>query len=145
MQTVQQVRQILHAKGSEVWTIHPETSVYDALVLMADKEIGSLVVIDGAKVVGVLSERDYARNVALQGRRSRETKVRDIMMTKVPCVGPDDTVRECMSIMTEERVRHLPVLDGDNLLGIVSIGDLVKAIIEEQEILIEHLVRYING
>jgi CBS domain-containing protein len=145
MQTVQKVRQVLHAKGSEVWTIDPGASVYDALALMADKEIGALVVTEGAKVLGLLSERDYARNVVLQGRRSRETAVRDIMMTRVPCVGPDQTVHECMSIMTEMRVRHLPVLDGDTLLGIVSIGDLVKAIIEEQEVLIEHLVRYING
>jgi CBS domain-containing protein len=112
---------------------------------MAEKGIGALVVTQGDKVVGLLSERDYARNVALLGRKSRETRVADIMVTKVACVGPDHTVQTCMSIMTEMRVRHLPVLDGDSLYGIVSIGDLVKAIIDEQEILIEHLVRYING
>ncbi len=142
MQTVQQV---LQAKGREVWTIGPEASVYDALALMADKEIGALVVTQGSKVLGLLSERDYARSVALRGRKSKETAVREIMTTKVPCVGPDQTVQDCMSIMTEMRVRHLPVLDGETLYGIVSIGDLVKAIIEEQEVLIEHLVRYING
>lgn len=142
MQTVQQV---LQAKGREVWTIGPETSVYDALALMADKEIGALVVTDGSKVLGLLSERDYARNVALLGRKSKETPVSEIMATRVACVGPDQTVQDCMSIMTEMRVRHLPVMEGETLVGLVSIGDLVKAIIEEQEVLIEHLVRYING
>lgn len=142
---MQTVRQVLQGKGREVVTIGPDASVYDALALMADKGIGSLVVMQGTKVLGLLSERDYARNVVLQGRKSRETRVRDIMMTKVACVGPDQTVQDCMSIMTEMRVRHLPVLDGEALYGIVSIGDLVKAIIDEQEILIEHLVRYING
>jgi CBS domain-containing protein len=142
MQTVQQV---LQAKGRDVWTIGPETSVYDALALMADKEIGALVVTDGSKVLGLLSERDYARNVALLGRKSKETPVREIMATRVACVGPDQTVQDCMSIMTEMRVRHLPVMEGETLVGLVSIGDLVKAIIEEQEVLIEHLVRYING
>jgi CBS domain-containing protein len=142
---MQTVRQVLQAKGQEVWTIGPETSVYDALALMADKGIGALVVTEGAKVLGLLSERDYARSVALRGRKSKETAVRDIMTTRVACVGPDQTVQSCMSIMTEQRVRHLPVMEGETLAGLVSIGDLVKAIIEEQEVLIEHLVRYING
>jgi CBS domain-containing protein len=142
---MQTVRQVLQAKGREVWTIGPEASVYDALAQMADKEVGALVVTQGSQVLGLLSERDYARSVALLGRKSRETKVREIMATKVACVGPDQTVQDCMSIMTEMRVRHLPVMDGETLAGLVSIGDLVKAIIEEQEVLIEHLVRYING
>ncbi len=142
---MQTVRQVLQSKGREVMTIGPETSVYDALALMADKQIGALVVTQGSKVLGLMSERDYARNVALQGRKSKDTRVGDIMMTKVACVGPDQTVQDCMSIMTEMRVRHLPVMEGESLYGIVSIGDLVKAIIEEQEVLIEHLVRYING
>jgi CBS domain-containing protein len=142
---MQTVRQVLQGKGHRVWTIGPETSVYDALALMADKGIGALVVTQGPAVVGLLSERDYARNVALQGRKSRDTPVSEIMTTRVACVGPDQTVQECMSIMTEMRVRHLPVMEGETLAGLVSIGDLVKAIIEEQEALIEHLVRYING
>ena len=142
---MQTVRQVLEAKGRNVWTIGPDASVYEALTLMADKGIGALVVTEGAKVLGLLAERDYTRNVALHGRTSRDTKVSEIMVSKVPCVGPDQTVQTCMSIMTEMRVRHLPVLDGDELYGLVSIGDLVKAIIDEQEILIEHLVHYING
>ena len=142
---MQTVRQVLQGKGREVSTIGPETSVYDALALMADKGIGALVVTQGPAVVGLISERDYARNVALKGRNSRETPVGDIMTTRVACVGPDQTVQECMTIMTEMRVRHLPVMEGETLAGLVSIGDLVKAIIEEQEALIEHLVRYING
>ncbi len=142
---MQTVRQVLQGKGREVWTLGPDASVYEALALMADKDIGALVVTQDAKVIGLLSERDYARNVALQGRKSRETPVREIMATRVACVGLDDTVQGCMSIMTEMRVRHLPVLEGEALVGLVSIGDLVKAIIEEQECLIEHLVRYING
>jgi CBS domain-containing protein len=142
---MQTVRQVLQGKGREVATIGPEMSVYDALALMAEKGIGALVVTQGPAVVGLISERDYARNVALKGRNSRETPVGDIMTSRVACVGPDQTVQECMTIMTEMRVRHLPVMEGESLAGLVSIGDLVKAIIEEQEALIEHLVRYING
>jgi len=142
---MQTVRQVLQGKGREVATIGPEMSVYDALALMAEKGIGALVVTQGPAVVGLISERDYARNVALKGRNSRETPVGDIMTSRVACVGPDQTVQECMTIMTEMRVRHLPVMEGEALAGLVSIGDLVKAIIEEQEALIEHLVRYING
>ncbi|HSQ08767.1 MAG TPA: CBS domain-containing protein [Chromatiaceae bacterium] len=142
---MQTVRQVLQGKGREVATIGPERSVYDAMALMAEKGIGALVVTQGPAVVGLISERDYARNVALKGRNSRETPVGDIMTSRVACVGPDQTVQECMTIMTEMRVRHLPVMEGETLAGLVSIGDLVKAIIEEQEALIEHLVRYING
>jgi len=142
---MQTVHQLLQTKGREVWTIGPEASVYDALALMAEKDIGALVVTRGSQVLGLLSERDYARNVVLRGLKSQDTQVSDIMTTKVPCVGPQQTVQDCMSIVTEKRVRHLPVMDGDTLVGLVSIGDLVKAIIEEQEVLIEHLVRYING
>ncbi len=142
---MQTVHQLLQTKGREVWTIGPEASVYDALALMAEKDIGALVVTRGSQVLGLLSERDYARNVVLRGLKSQDTQVSDIMTTKVPCVGPQQTVQDCMSIVTEKRVRHLPVMEGDTLVGLVSIGDLVKAIIEEQEVLIEHLVRYING
>ncbi len=142
---MQTVHQLLQTKGREVWTIGPEASVYDALALMAEKDIGALVVTRGSQVLGLLSERDYARNVVLRGLKSQDTQVSDIMTTKVPCVGPQQTVQDCMSIVTEKRVRHLPVMEGDTLVGLVSIGDLVKAIIEEQEVLIEHLVQYING
>ena len=142
---MQTVHQLLQTKGREVWTIGAEASVYDALALMAEKDIGALVVTRGSQVLGLLSERDYARNVVLRGLKSQDTQVSDIMTTKVPCVGPQQTVQDCMSIVTEKRVRHLPVMEGNTLVGLVSIGDLVKAIIEEQEVLIEHLVRYING
>ena len=142
---MQTVHQLLQTKGREVWTIGPEASVYAALALMAEKDIGALVVTRGSQVLGLLSERDYARNVVLRGLKSQDTQVSNIMTTKVPCVGPQQTVQDCMSIVTEKRVRHLPVMEGDTLVGLVSIGDLVKAIIEEQEVLIEHLVRYING
>ena len=142
---MQTVHQLLQTKGREVWTIGPEASVYDALALMAEKDIGALVVTRGSQVLGLLSERDYARNVVLQGLKSQDTQVSEIMTAKVPCVGLQQTVQDCMSIVTEKRVRHLPVMEGNTLVGLVSIGDLVKAIIEEQEVLIEHLVRYING
>lgn len=142
---MQTVHQLLQTKGGKVWTIGAEASVYDALTLMAEKDIGALVVTQGSQVLGLLSERDYARNVVLRGLKSQDTQVSEIMTAKVPCVSPRQTVRDCMSIVTEKRVRHLPVMDGDALVGLVSIGDLVKAIIEEQEVLIEHLVQYINS
>ena len=141
---MQTVRQVLQGKGREVWTIGPETSVYDALALMADKGIGALVVTQGPTVVGLLSERDYARNVALQGRKSRDTPVAEIMTTRVACVGPDQTVQECMTIMTEMRVRHLPVMEGETLLGVISFHDVARAVLEEQSFENRMLKAYIR-
>lgn len=139
------VKQLLQGKGHEVWSIDPEASVYDAVELMADKEIGALVVLEGDSLVGVLSERDYARKVDLQGRTSRDTKIKEIMTSRVAYARPEQTVEECMAMMTDKRVRHLPVVEGDKLLGIISIGDLVKAIIEEQQHVIKQLEQYISG
>jgi len=138
------VKQLLQGKGHDVWSIGPEVSVYDAIVEMAKKEVGALAVVEGESLVGVMSERDYARKVVLQGRSSRDTKVRDIMTTRVAYARPDQSVEDCMAVMTEKRIRHLPVMDGDKLLGMISIGDLVKAIIEEQQHVIEQLEQYIS-
>ncbi len=139
------VRQVLEDKGFAVATIGPDASVYDAVAAMADQEIGSLVVVEGGRVVGLISERDYARKVILKGRVSKETRVREIMATRVPYARPDQTVEECMAVLTDLRVRHLPVMDGGRLVGIISIGDLVKAIIDEQKFIIEQLIQYIAG
>ncbi|MFZ5620903.1 MAG: CBS domain-containing protein [Pseudomonadota bacterium] len=139
------VRQVLEGKGFEVETIGPDASVYDAIAAMADKEIGSLVVMENGRVVGLISERDYARKVILKGRLSKDTRVREIMATRVPYARPDQTVEECMAVLTDQRVRHLPVMDGGRLIGIISIGDLVKAIIDEQKFIIDQLIHYITG
>ena len=139
------VREILEDKGYQVETIGPDRRVYDAVALMAEKGIGALMVVDGDKVVGLISERDYARKVILKGRASKETHVRDIMETRVVYVHPDQTVEECMAIVTDRRVRHLPVIENDKLIGLVSIGDLVKSIIDEQKFIIDQLVKYINS
>src|ERR1041385_7953249 len=121
------VADILQTKGSEVWTIPPETIVFDALKTMADRNVGALVVMDGAKVSGILSERDYARKVILHGRSSRELKTREIMSTNVYFVSPEQNIEDCMALFTNKRVRHLPVLQKDDLIGIISTGDVVKA------------------
>lgn len=139
------IRTLLEEKGHDVVSIDADATVYAALQRMADDNIGSVVVKDGDRVVGLFSERDYARNVILKGRSSQDTPVRDIMATRVPCVSPQQTVEECMALMTEKRVRHLPVMDGDTLVGLISIGDLVWSIISEQQIIIDHLEHYIAG
>ena len=139
------VGDILQTKGSEVWTIPPETIVFDALKIMADKNVGALVVLDGAEVAGILSERDYARKVILHGRSSRELETREIMSTTVYFVSPKENIEDCMSLFTNKRVRHLPVLQDGELIGIISIGDVVKAVIAEQEYTIKHLENYITG
>lgn len=138
------VKQLLQGKGHDIWSIGPEASVYEAIELMADKEVGALVVLEGDSLVGVLSERDYARKVVLQGRSSKGTKIKEIMTSRVVYARPKQTVEECMALMTDKRIRHLPVMDGDELLGVISIGDLVKAIIEEQQHVIEQLEQYIS-
>ena len=139
------VSDILQTKGREVWTITPETIVFDALKMMADKNVGALVVVDGAKVTGILSERDYARKVILHGRSSRELETREIMSTNVYFVSPEQNIEDCMALFTNKRVRHLPVLQSEQLIGIISIGDVVKAVIAEQESTIKHLENYITG
>ena len=139
------IRQLLDKKGNEVWSIHPDNSVFDAIKMMADKQVGSLVVLEDDKIVGIITERHYARNVILKGKSSPETKVQDIMTSRVICTQPEQTVRECMAVMTEKRIRHLPVVDQMRLVGLVSIGDLVKSIIEDQEFTIEQLIHYIHG
>jgi len=132
-------------KDATVFTIGPEATVYDAVKLMAEKGIGGLLVTEGERIAGIVTERDYARKIILMGRSSKETRVRDIMTAKVLYVRPDQTSEECMAIMTQSRVRHLPVLDGDKLVGLLSIGDLVKDIISEQRFTIEQLEHYIRG
>ena len=139
------VRDILEVKGRMVWSVDPGSTVFDALSLMAEKEIGALVVLDEARVAGIISERDYARKVILHGRASPTTRVEEIMTTHVAYTHLDQSIEECMAIMTDKRIRHLPVLQDGNLIGIISIGDLVKAIIADQKFMIEQLERYITG
>ncbi len=142
---MKRVRDLLKAKGYDVYSISPDATVYDALKLMADKEVGALVVIEDAKLVGIISERDYARKVILKGKFSRDTPVRDIMAPEITCVSPSQTVEGCMALMTDKRVRHLPVLEEDRLIGIISIGDVVKSVISEQKLRIDQLEHYIRG
>jgi CBS domain-containing protein len=137
------VGQLLRVKGSEVVTIAPDATVLEGLELMARHDIGALVVVDGKKVAGIMSERDYARKVILHHKSSRDIPVGDIMTEEVFSVSPDETIDECMAIMTDKRVRHLPVLDGRDLVGVLSIGDLVKATIADQEFTIRQLEGYI--
>ncbi|MEJ2454471.1 MAG: CBS domain-containing protein [Candidatus Thiodiazotropha sp.] len=142
---MQTINQLLQTKGSRVETVAADATVFEALTIMADKGIGALVVLQDNKPVGLFSERDYARNIILKGRTSKQTKVSEVMSSHVVVAHPDQSVEECMAIMTEKRVRHLPVMQGDELIGIISIGDLVKAIIENQQFMIEQLVNYISS
>ena len=137
------VRELLAKKGSEVWSVSPDATVYDALQLMAARNVGAVLVLDDGELAGILSERDYARQVILKGKASRDTPVRDIMTTAVVSVSPERTIDDCMALMTERRIRHLPVLKSDVLLGVLSIGDVVKAVISEKEFHIEQLESYI--
>jgi CBS domain-containing protein len=139
------VAEILRTKGSQVWSLAPDSTVYEAIALMAEKRVGALLVIAQGKLVGIVSERDYARKVILKGHSSRDTRVEEIMTSRVVTVTPRHTVAECMQIMTDSRVRHLPVLDGETLAGVVSIGDVVRAIISAQADTIQHLSNYISG
>jgi CBS domain-containing protein len=135
--------QVLAGKGSQVWSISPEATVLAGLTLMADKNIGALLILENNRPVGIMSERDYARKIILEGRSSRDTKIRSIMTTRLVWVHTTDTVEHAMALMTRERIRHLPVMDGDTVLGLVSIGDLVKATIDQQQFTIQQLERYI--
>ena len=139
------VKQMLDRKGYEVWTIEPEQTVFEAISLMVDKGIGALVVVKDDRVVGIVSERDYMRNVILRGRSSRQTPVADIMSTHVIGTNLKRSAEECMAIISEKRIRHLPVVDDGKLIGIISIGDLVKSIIDHQQFMIEQLENYITS
>jgi CBS domain-containing protein len=139
------IQQLIDDKGSQVWSIGPDASVYDALVLMADKQIGALLVMDEGSMIGLISERDYARSVILRGRTSKETRVGDVMTKRVVCTKPDQTLEEAMALMTEKRVRHLPVIDDEQVVGLISIGDLIKSIISEHKFIIEQLEHYISS
>jgi CBS domain-containing protein len=139
------VAHILDGKGQEVWAVAPTDTVYSALELMAEKGVGAVLVMDGARLAGIISERDYARKVILMDRSSKVTPVADIMTTRVSVVSPDRSVEECMALMTDMHIRHLPVVSGEEVVGVVSIGDIVKAAISEREFMIEQLERYITG
>lgn len=139
------VSQLLQTKKGDVWTIAPESTVYEALVLMAQKNIGALVVVSGDKVVGIFSERDYARKVVLMGKSSKSVTISELMTKGVLYVSPSDTIENCMAIMSDKHFRHLPVLEEGRLVGLISIGDVVKAIIRDREFVIRELERYITG
>lgn len=145
MQSIGNVDAILKEKGTAIWSIGPDASVFEAIKLMADKNVGALLVMEGGRMVGIVSERDYTRKVALRGKVSKETWVREILSGKVITVHPGTTVEECLRLMTEHRFRHLPVLDGERVLGVVSIGDLVNWIISSQSATISQLHNYISG
>ncbi len=139
------VADLLNTKGRDVWSVAPVTTVYEALEVMAEKNVGALVVVDDDKLVGIFSERDYARRLALQGKRSRETPVSEIMTRVIATVTRSHSVKDCMDVMTNQRVRHLPVLEDEKLVGVVSIGDVVFSIMSDQDTMIHQLENYIQG
>lgn len=142
---MKKIKELLREKGGSVWSIGPDASVYDAIAMMAERNIGALLVMEADRLVGVMSERDYARKVILAGRASRDTKVGDVMTSRVIFADPTETVEECMALMTDKHIRHLPVMEDGELLGLVSIGDLVKEVIAEQKFMIKQLEHYISG
>ncbi|TFG66935.1 MAG: CBS domain-containing protein [Gemmatimonadales bacterium] len=142
MKTLQRV---IETKGDQIFSIGPDASVFDALTEMSARDVGALLVLENGKVVGIFSERDYARKIILVGKSSHETPVREIMTARVVCARPDLTLEECLALMTDKRIRHLPVMDGEDLVGVVSIGDLVKGIIDDQRFLISQLEGYVSG
>jgi CBS domain-containing protein len=139
------VKHLLEQKGRKIWTIDADATVLDAVAKMAEKDIGSLVVMDGEELIGIITERHYSRNVFLKGKTSPTTLVRDIMEKNVIHVRPEQSIELCMTLMTDKRVRHLPVLEGKNVIGIISIGDLLKSIISKQKFVIDELEHYIHG
>ncbi|PKN18929.1 MAG: histidine kinase [Deltaproteobacteria bacterium HGW-Deltaproteobacteria-6] len=139
------VRDLLSRKGSETFSIQPDKTIYEALQMMAAHNVGALLVIKSKKLLGIISERDYARKLVLKGKNSRDTLVRDVMVRQLTSVTPDVKVEDCMKFMTDQHIRHLPVLENDKLAGIISIGDVVKGMIDQQKTTINHLERYISG
>ncbi len=139
------VRQMLEGKGHDIWSVRPGEKVFDAIKTMAEMNVGAVIVMEDNKPVGIFTERDYARNVILKGKASPETPVSDVMTTRLICAHLDQTVEECMAVMTENHIRHLPVIDDDRLVGILSIGDLVKSIIADQKFAIEQLEHFIRS
>lgn len=145
MQISDKIRSVLDFKGHEIFSVDPSACVYDAIELMSERGVGALLVMSGGRLIGVISERDYARKIILKGRNSRDTHVDEVMSTAVVSAGPDETVDDCMRLMTTRRIRHLPIVDGGKVLGVLSIGDLVKWIITAQAETIGHLHNYIAG
>ena len=145
MEIAGSVSAILAHKGSAVWSIAPNATVFDAIQLMADKNVGALPVVEDGRLAGIISERDYTRKVILKGKSSKETPVRDIMTQQLITARSGDSVTECMRVMTDKRIRHLPVMDGSKIIGLVSIGDLVRRIISAQTATIDNLEKYITG
>lgn len=139
------VRNILHNKGNAVFSVEPDTMVYRAIELMCEKNIGGLLIVENGKLVGIFTERDYARKLILKGKSSKDTPIKDLMTSNLVTVSPDTSIDDCMRVMTGRKIRHLPVLDQGNLVGIISIGDVVHYVIEEQKSIIEHLEHYITG
>jgi CBS domain-containing protein len=139
------VKDILRVKGNTILSVAPDTIIFDALYLMGEKNVGALLVMENEKLVGIFSERDYARKIILKGRTSLDTQVSEIMTEEVITVCPEETIGECMMLMSQRRIRHLPVLQSNEVVGVISIGDVVKYIIEEQELVIEHFKLYISG
>lgn len=139
------VRDLLRRKGDEVWSVNPDCTVYDTLRLMAEKDIGAVLVLENKRPVGIFSERDYARQVILKGKASKDTPVREVMTTRVVFMRPEQSIEDCMAVMTDKRIRHLPVLEAGRLVGVLSIGDVVKGIIDEKQFIIEQLENYITS
>lgn len=139
------IESLLHQKGHDIWSVRPDAMVYEAIAMMADKNVGALLVVQDGQLAGIISERDYTRKVVLRGRRSRETTVREIMSTELTTVDPKQSVDDCLRSMTEKRVRHLPVVSDGQIRGVISIGDLVKHVISVQSATIDQLERYISG
>jgi CBS domain-containing protein len=139
------MKDLLQVKGREVWSITPGAAVFDAISMMAERGVGALPVIEAGRLVGIVSERDYARKVILQGRSSRDTPVRDIMTTQVICVAPDQTIDVAMALMTGKHIRHLPIVEGGQVVGVISIGDVVKSLLAEKDFVIGQLESYIAG
>ena len=142
---MKQISDLLNHKGRDIWSLTPDTSVYDAIEQMAHRGVGALLVMEDGQLVGIVSERDYARKVILKGKASRETTVREIMSSPVVCCRPELTVEETMTVMTEKRVRHLPVMVGEKVVGVISIGDVLRGMMDDREFHIQQLTKYITG
>lgn len=139
------IREVLNKKGNQIYSVAPETTVYDTLRLMAEKNIGAVLVLDNGKLVGIMSERDYARKVVLKGKFSKEVPVNEIMSPNVICIEPDQTIKNTQAVMIQKKIRHLPVMEENNLLGLVSIGDIVNAVLDDNKFMIDQLFTFIKG